>query len=80
MDPLLRSALKDWLKYILLVSGVVIFLLGLQFLPMPLVNLKAMTGLFPVLTAGGLFAQHAVPVMVVGGLLVAASFLVRRDA
>jgi hypothetical protein len=80
MDPLLRPALKDWLKYSLLTTGIVLFLLGLTFLPTPLVNPKAMTSLFAVMSAGGLFAQHAVSMMVVGGLLVGVSFLIRRDA
>ena len=79
-DPLFGAALKEWLKYGLLVSGIGLFLMGLSCMPAALVNPEATTSVFVVFAAGGLVIRYGVVMMVIGALLFANSFLMRDDS
>ena len=59
--------------------GIAVFAIGLSCMPVPLVNPKAVTSLFPVLAAAGMLVKIGAFTMILGAFLIGISYAVRSE-
>ena len=62
------------------ITGLVFFMVGITFMPIPVTSPKAVTSIFPWLAMNGLLVRYGLWAMAVGAVLFALSFGLRgRD-
>jgi len=70
---------KGWLRNVMRGVGIAVFAMGLSCMPVPLVNPKAVTSLFPPLAAAGMLVRIGIFTMTLGALLFGISFLIPSE-